>query len=126
MIESFKLKNIKLTKQRKLVFETIEKLEEAKIKDILKICGKEMNNSTIYRIIDLFLKKEIITKNLDNSNSLIYSINKNEHKHYIYCIKCHNKQLIDICPIDSIKSAGYKLISHQIKIEGICNECQKK
>lgn len=126
MIEYFKSKRVKLTKQRKLVFEAIEKLEEASFKDIQKICGKEMDNSTIYRIIDLFLKKDIINKNVDNSNNLVYSLNKEEHKHYIYCVKCHNKELIDICPIDSIKKTGYKLLSHQIRIDGICDECQKK
>lgn len=126
MIEYFKSKNIKLTKQRKLVFETIEKLEEANLKDIQKICGKEMDNSTIYRIIDLFLKKGMINRNIDNSNNLVYTINKEEHKHYIYCVECHNKELIDICPIDSIKDTGYKLLSHQIRIDGICSECQKK
>ena len=124
--ECFKQKNIKLTKQRRLVYKAIEKLEEAKLKDIKKICGKEMDNSTIYRIIDLFLDKEIINKNIDNSNNLVYSIKEDEHKHYIYCIKCHNKQLINICPIENIESTGYKLLSHQIRIDGICGNCQKK
>lgn len=125
MIEYFKEKNIKLTKPRKQIFEIIDSLEDASFKDIEDKCKKSMNKSTIYRVLELFLEKEVITKNIDNNN-ITYSINKNEHKHYIYCVKCHKKTNIDICPIDEIKDSGYKLLSHQIKINGICPTCQKK
>lgn len=127
MIENyFKEKNIKLTKQRKMVFEVIEKLEEAKLKDIQKLCNEKVDNSTIYRIIDLFLEKGIVEKNIDSYNNIVYSINKNEHKHYIYCVKCHKKEIINVCPVSNIENNGYKLLSHQIKLDGICGECQKK
>lgn len=125
MIELFKENNIKLTKQRKLIFEIIESLDEATIKDIQNKCQNEMDKSTIYRILELFLEKNIITKNVDD-NKVYYSINKHEHKHYIYCIKCHKKTLIEICPISNLDKTGYKLVSHQIKINGICSSCQKK
>lgn len=124
MIEVFKENNIKLTKQRKLVYEIISKLEDATIKDIQDRCLNDMDNSTIYRILELFLEKNIITKNIDD-NIVYYSINKHEHKHYIYCIKCHKKKMIEICPISNIEKTGYKLVSHQIKINGICSNCQK-
>lgn len=125
MIEYFKEKNIKLTKPRKQIFEIIDNLEDASFKDIEDKCKNSMNKSTIYRVLELFLEKEIITKNIDNNN-ITYSINKNEHKHYIYCVKCHKKTNIEICPIEEIESKGYKLLSHQIKINGICPTCQKK
>ncbi len=122
--EYFKEKNIKLTKQRKLIFDIIDEYDEVTFKDIKNKCNNEMNNSTIYRIIELFLDNNIIVKTLNDE--IYYSINKNEHKHYIYCVKCHKKTLINICPIDSIKNTGYKVLSHQIQINGICSDCQKK
>ena len=122
--EYFKGKNIKLTKQRKLIFDIIDEYGEVTFKDIRNKCGNKMNNSTIYRIIELFLNNNVIIKTLNNE--IYYSINKNEHKHYIYCVKCHKKTLINICPINSIKDTGYKVLSHQIQINGICSDCQKK
>ena len=101
MIELFKENNIKLTKQRKEIFELIDELEDATFKDIKDNCKNDMDNSTIYRILDLFLEKGLITKNIDD-NTIYYSINKHEHKHYIYCVKCHKKQTIEICPIHDI------------------------
>lgn len=122
--EYFKEKNIKLTKQRKLIFDIIDEYGEVTFKDIRNKCDNKMNNSTIYRIIELFLNNNVIIKTLNDE--IYYSINKNEHKHYIYCVKCHKKTLINICPINSIKDTGYKVLSHQIQINGICSDCQKK
>lgn len=122
--EYFKEKNIKLTKQRRLIFDIIDEYGEVTFKDIRNKCGNKMNNSTIYRIIELFLNNNVIIKTLNDE--IYYSINKNEHKHYIYCVKCHKKTLINICPINNIKDTGYKVLSHQIQINGICSDCQKK
>lgn len=122
MIDLFKEKGIKLTKQRKLVYEVIK--DETTFDEIKYKCSKYMNNSTIYRIIELFLKNEMITKNIDNNGNICYSINEG-HKHYIYCVKCHKKTSINICPIENLENSGYKLLSHQITINGICDNCQK-
>jgi Fur family ferric uptake transcriptional regulator len=120
----FKNKGLKLTKQRELIYNTIKNLEEAKLKDIINNCNNNMDNSTIYRIIDLFIEKGIIIKTLDSENNICYIIN-DQHKHYINCIKCHQKTPINICPIDNIKDIGYQLVSHQIILNGICSKCQK-
>ncbi len=125
MIELFKEKGLKVTKQRELVFKIIDENEEVTLKELKEKCQKHMNESTLYRIIELFIEKELIIKNVDN-NKVYYTVNKHEHRHYIYCVSCHKKTNIDICPIDEIEDKGYKLLSHQIKINGICKECQKK
>lgn len=123
--EYFKKVNLKLTNQRKIIIEIINELDNASFKDIQDKCNEKMNKSTVYRIIELFLNKNIIIKNLDNDGNIYYSINKNEHKHYIYCVKCNKKKEINICPVDNVKNTGYKVLSHQININGICSECQK-
>lgn len=122
----FKEKGLKLTKQREEIYNTIDKLEEAKLKDIIASCQNNMDNSTIYRIIELFLTKNIILKSLDDSGNVFYVINKEEHKHFIHCINCHEKIPIEICPIHDIENIGYKIISHQVILNGLCPKCQKK
>ena len=64
--EYFKEKNIKLTKQRKLIFDIIDEYDEVTFKNIKNKCNNEMNNSTIYRIIELFLDNNIIVKTLND------------------------------------------------------------
>lgn len=114
-------KNLKITQSRLLVLNLILTLDtNANIKSILK--ESNLDKSTVYRIIDLFLEKNIIEKNLSYNGNIYYSIHSS-HVHYIKCIKCHKKEQIDICPIDTIKTDGYVVLNHKIEIDGICNQC---
>ena len=98
MVEKvFKKNNIKLTKQRKEVYELLK--EPQTVKDIInkKI---NINPSTIYRIIEIFLKTNLIEEELFD-NQIYYKIKNDEHVHYIKCIKCHKKEKLNLRPINS-------------------------
>jgi Fe2+ or Zn2+ uptake regulation protein len=42
------------------------------------------------------------------------------------CIKCNKVTEIDECPFDvSNNIEGYKIVSHSLMIDGICDNCQK-
>lgn len=127
--EILKNNNIKITKQRKLVLDIIIN-NSFTIKDIENKCNNKVDRTTIYRILDLFLDKNVVHKKVNINNEIYYEINNNKHIHYINCIKCHKKEEIDICPIEEttkelISNKHYKLISHYIELNGICSDCQK-
>lgn len=121
MIEVFKNKNIKTTKQREEVYNFVKTYNnEATIRTISDNCN--VDKTTIYRIIDLFLKKEIFMKRVDYDGQVYYMIN--EHYHYINCIKCHKRTRIEICPIKDIKVEDYTILNHNIELNGICDSCK--
>lgn len=131
MIEKlFKENNLKLTKQRKLIYEIISNNnEEATLKTIISKCNNKLNITTIYRVLDIFLENNLIKKKIDLSKEVYYEIIPHEHIHYINCIKCHNKTKIDPKEIELFEkkvSKDYKLISHDIDFTGICKECMQK
>lgn len=114
--------NLKITRQRKEILELINKLDtQSTLANIKKEIS--IDKSTMYRIIEKLLEKNIIEQNINYQKQIYFSIKK-EHKHYIKCIKCHNKQEIKICPINKIEVQGYKIINHKIEIDAICNKCQ--
>ena len=114
--------NLKITNQRIEVLNLIDKLDiHATLTNIKKQIS--IDKSTIYRIIEKFLEKNIIEQNINYQKQIYYTIKK-EHKHYIKCIKCNNKQEIEICPINKIETQGYKIINHKVEIDAICNKCQ--
>lgn len=133
MIEDLFKKNlIKNTKQRRLVYNIVlDSDNEATLKYIYVKCGNLVDMATIYRIVDLFLKKELFIKNLDYDGNIYYTVNNEKHEHYINCIKCHKKIKLDFCPVDLIekkvyKENGFQVTNHNIEISGICENCQKK
>lgn len=122
MKEILKKNNLKVTANRVEILELINKLDiDATIKKILD--NTTIDKSTVYRTIETFLEKKIIETSINHKNELYYTINE-QHKHYIKCIKCHKKEVINICPIENLEKNGYKIINHKIEIEGICNKCQ--
>lgn len=127
MIEQiFKNNNLKLTNQRKQIYNTILK-NNSTIKDIIDN-NKDIDISTIYRIIKVLLEHNIIIKDINYDNEIYYKVNET-HNHYINCIKCHKKIELDECPIteveNTLKNNGFHIINHKIEINGICNSCNK-
>ncbi len=121
--ELLKNKNLKQTKQRIEILKIIEKLDiNATKKNILKRTA--IDKSTVYRTLETLLNNNIIETSINHKNELYYEI-RQEHKHYVKCIKCHKKEEINICPVNELEQKGFKIITHKIEIDGICNNCQK-
>ena len=128
MIEDIlKQNNLKVTKHRIEVYDIIK---SSSIITLNEIYDKlDIDKVTVYRIIKLFLKNNIIVKNIDNENTY-YSINEKEHVHYMTCTNCHKKVIIDTCPIEKeidkiCDSNGFELKSHSLNLEGICSDCKR-
>ena len=118
--KKLKENNLKKTKQRIEILNIINNLDlEATMKKILE--KTKIDKSTVYRTIETLLKSNIIEASINHKNELYYQIK--EHKHYIKCIKCHEKKEINICPISELEQKGFKIVSHKIEIDGICNKC---
>ena len=113
--------DLKITKPRLDLLCIIDNKDEVTIKDIQD--NISIDKSTIYRIIDLFLEKGIVEKKVNYNNEVCYEIKK--HKHYIKCIKCHKKEIIDFCPIDGLKKSGFEIVDHRMEVDGICDKCRK-
>ena len=123
MEELLRNNNLKVTKQRVDILNTINELKlESTIKNIIN--KLDMDQSTVYRTLKTLEENNIVEKNIIN-DEVIYMI-KEKHQHYFKCVKCHKITEIDHCPMDlSNELEGYKILSHQLILDGICNNCQK-
>lgn len=133
MIEQILKKNeIKCTKQRKLVYTIVLQANtEATLRYIEDKCHGEVDNATIYRIANLFIKKQLFKHNINDDGDRYYTINSLRHEHFVNCIKCHKKEKIDLCPVEKIeeeicKEKGFEITNHNLEISGICSECHEK
>lgn len=123
MNELLNKNGLKVTKQRLLVLDTINKLKlNSTVKNI--ISKLDIDQSTVYRTLKTLEENNIIEKSVIN-DEIVYMI-KEEHKHYFKCIKCNHIIELDHCPIDlSDELDGCKIINHSLILDGICNKCNK-
>lgn len=119
--EIFKKNKLKVTKQRREIIDIINNLDyDATINNIVKKAN--MDKSTVYRIIDILIKNNVLIKQI-NYNNDDYYILKEKHRHYVKCVKCNKITKLDKCPLDSDDINGFKIINHNVEIEGICDDC---
>lgn len=129
-----KLKELKVTKARKEILEIFlgKKDTSLNAEEIFSICrrsGKNINLSTVYRTLDIFLEKEILDKFILENGVSVYKIHKKTHKHILECDICH-KEVEVPCPLKQIEEivrekTGFTLTEHSLKMKGVCDNCKK-
>lgn len=127
-------KNIKVTKARVVIldilFNSSDSLNADEIFIECKKRGNNINLSTVYRTIDIFLENNIVDKFLLEDGISVYKIHKSSHNHRIECDICH-KEIVLECPIKKIeemirKETGFRVTNHSLKMSGICKQCEKE
>lgn len=129
-----KSKGLRITKQRKILAETLEKEDHPisaeeiydKIKDLIKV-----DLSTVYRNLNTLEESDILLKTTNLDGISYYQINNDDHKHFITCTVCNKRYLLDNCPIHPLedqiqKETGFTITGHNFEFTGICPDCKKK
>lgn len=134
LTKRFKEKGIKNTKQRRLVFEILNvsqtPLTAEQIYFEAKKTDQLMSLSTVYRVVDLFVEKEMIQKSsFSNEHKANYMIVNANHKHHLFCMSCKKMLPLKECPIHQLetaleKSTNYQIMGHKLELYGYCPNCK--
>lgn len=128
-------KGLKKTKSRQIVLSVLEKspspLSAIEIFSEIEKSGVNIWLSTVYRVLDAFVEKGIVTKTtvLDNEITL-FDISRSGHKHYAICLDCNKIISMLNCPMDDFKpkfkNDEIEIIGHKVEIYGYCKGCSNK
>lgn len=126
--------DLKFSKQREQVINELAQIEQPisveELYDNLKLQGLHMNLSTIYRTIEALHNHKIVEKVYSSlKHSYLIQLAHAHHQHYLVCSSCHTMIPIDYCPMEQLlgyikKEYDFQVISHQLEISGICQDCQ--
>lgn len=128
-------KKLRVTKKRILILEIIIKNEEPiSAEEILDICKEKDKNidlSTVYRNLNTMVDENLLLKNTNSDGISYFQLNNHNHKHFITCISCNRRFIIENCPIHDIENeieneTGFIIKGHNFEFSGICPDCQKK
>ena len=134
--QKLKKREIKCTRQRKAIMKILIKNKyPISAREIYKQLKKEHSKlrlSTIYRNLNLFVKKDLVKKirlNRDNRENK-FELKVKEHHHHLICVKCG--EIIPLeCPLQEFKNkiqaeTNYEIVDHNFNMYGICPECKEE
>lgn len=86
--------------------------------------------STIYRSLELFVKKGTVTKfAIMNNEVAVYEFNRSQHNHYAVCLGCREIFPLKYCPLEKVLPEmvddGFNIKGHNLEVYGYCKECIK-
>lgn len=134
--ELFSKKGIKNTPQRHIVYQQILAQNKPQSAEQIhqKLSAKDpcVNLSTVYRILELFVQKNLAQKSFEVSDRKMYFRPIGQtHQHFLVCLTCSNKHPIAACPVKELektlqKESHYDIHGHELILFGYCPTCQKK
>jgi Fe2+ or Zn2+ uptake regulation protein len=134
VFNKLKEKGYKITKQRKVIIEVLINCNKPiSIEEWLLLAKRNnpnINQSTIYRNIDVLEDASLLNKIRPKDDKIIYSLNlEHDHSHFLICKKCGKAEPIECCineeMIKIMKDKQFNLIEHNLELYGYCNKCNK-
>lgn len=120
-------KELKKTAPRQAVLDAFDQARHALSAADLSQLLPDIHLATLYRIIENFLKTDIL-ETLDEfqPKEKRYILKNHGHHHTVHCVACGLTQTLSCCPVHlDATIEGYKVIAHRLQIEGLCPRCQQ-
>ncbi len=128
-------RGMKRTRQRECVLSVLENSDSPL--SAMDICGSAQNRdcrlwlSTVYRILELFVKEEVAVKTtMPDGGTSLYELNRYRHRHYAVCLRCRRVLEMDNCPLEKFvpefSESDFRVTGHRIEMYGYCRECDGK
>ncbi|TJX16314.1 transcriptional repressor [Tissierella creatinini] len=129
----------KLTNQRKVILNAMyenrhEHLSSEDLHHIISKENPELGIATVYRTLQLFERLNIVYKINFGDGLGRYELNlgeENHHHHHLICLECGKVREVKLDLLESLegeieKEGNFKIIDHNVKFYGYCDECQKE
>ncbi len=127
----------KLTPQRQTILQTFlehvdSHLSAEEVYMLVKHQNPEIGLATVYRTLDILAEIGILLKNDFGDGRCRYEFSRKDehhHHHHLICLGCGNVSEFDDDLLESleaviIKRNHFKILDHDLKFYGYCQECK--
>lgn len=128
-------KGLKLTYERKFIFDEISHLKNHFDADSLyerfRSRGLRISRDTVYRTIPLLLESGVIQKSVgEGKREFFERTSAKGHHDHIVCVRCRKIIEFRCEEIENLQEQvcsehGFKLIFHDHRLFGYCRDCQQ-
>jgi Fur family peroxide stress response transcriptional regulator len=83
---------------------------------------------TVYRTLDLFEARGLVSRIHPLSQQARFDANLEEHHHFV-CVRCRRvldceDQRLEEVPVQAAAPRGFRVLRHAIQVFGVCQACQ--
>jgi Fur family peroxide stress response transcriptional regulator len=123
-----------VTVQRRAVFEAILDHEDHPtadgIYDQIKTQVPGISRTTVYRILDTFVRLGLITRICHHSSSARFDPKIHRH-HHLVCSRCETiidleDEAVSKVEIPDVKTHGFQIEDYYVHFHGVCSGCQSQ
>lgn len=112
----------------KILQESKKPKEVSEIVKNLKRSQQEVNQATVYRILEVFEKRGVVNKIDFQEGKFRYEIADKDH-HHLICNSCGSIEDISDCKISELeieimKKKGFLTNRHSLEFYGTCKKCR--
>ncbi len=130
-----KKRGLKNSAQREQIVQVLfladEHLTPEEIHQRVKKLNPNIGLATVYRTLSFLEKEHLVNSISFGSEGKKYELNRGDHHDHMICLQCgkilefYEEELEHLQEIVAQK-AGFKLLTHEMILYGICPECQNK
>lgn len=134
-VKFLKANNLKVTECRLNILEIITDSEmPLSVREIYKkVLDKalEIEYSTVYRTVNLFVSHDMLSKIDKKDGKYYYKLKTTrKHTHILECEICHKETEVK-CPMDELtekvyEETGFYIDCKNSSLKGICEDCKRK
>lgn len=134
IVERLGAKGVHATANRLLVYDAFTGLRHPVSLSALETLLPTMDKSSIFRVVNLFLRHDVLHSIDDGTKQVKYEVCPSPHeciasqRHiHFYCERCERTFCLDDIPIPSVElPEGYALHSINYIVKGTCPACGNK
>ena len=128
ILEKLKILGLRVTPVRKQIIYTLTDAKKPiSASDLLSKI--KANKTTIYREIEILLKKNYLNEVDFADGTKRYELSSLTHHHHLICVKCHKiedvvlKENLQKEEIKIEKTNNFKILKHNLEFFGLCHNC---
>jgi len=137
--QKFHDRQYKLTTQRQIILQAFldhqnEHLSAEDVHNIVRQKSSDIGLATVYRTLEILSDFDVLHKMDFGDGRSRYEINESNtphQHHHLICLSCGKVKEFQDDLLDSLETvisrkSNFKIVDHQVKFYGYCQECQDK
>ena len=133
LIEAIKERGLRITPQRAIIFEAIEKLKghitaEEVFQEVQQV-NAYISLATVYRTLELLQDMNLVTQTNFGQSQAHFALKSHGHHHHLVCIQCRQIEefpddLLDPVRDHLLSDYGFEVRTEHMSLFGLCRACR--